>query len=42
VVESEPSDVFTAHPETLWRDVLARQRGSLRLLADFPADVTVN
>ncbi len=42
VVKSEPSDVFTDRPETLWRDVLARQPGRLRLLADFPADVTLN
>ena len=42
VVDSEPGDVFTSRPETLWRDVLARQRGSLQLLADFPADARVN
>lgn len=42
VVDSVPSDVFTERPETLWRDVLARQQGSLRLLADFPADAALN
>jgi putative transcriptional regulator len=42
VVNSEPTDVFTSAPETLWRDVLARQPGRLRLLADFPADVVLN
>ncbi len=42
VVDSEPSDVFTERPETLWRDVLARQPGRLRLLADFPADAALN
>ena len=42
VVDSEPSDVFTARPETLWRDVLARQPGRLRLLADYPVDVALN
>jgi putative transcriptional regulator len=42
VVDTEPSDVFTPRPETLWRDVLARQTGPLRLLADFPADATLN
>jgi len=42
VVDSVPSDVFTEQPETLWRDVLARQRGNLRLLADFPGDATLN
>jgi len=42
VVDSEPSDVFTSRPETLWHDVLARQPGRLRLLAAFPSDVTLN
>jgi putative transcriptional regulator len=42
VVDAEPADVFTATPETLWHDVLARQRGPLRLLARFPADPTSN
>jgi putative transcriptional regulator len=42
VVDSEPSDVFTPRPESLWHDVLARQRGRLRLLAGFPADATLN
>jgi putative transcriptional regulator len=42
VVDSEPSDVFTSRPETLWHDVLARQPGRLRLLAGFPNDVALN
>jgi len=42
VVDTEPSDVFTPRPETLWRDVLARQPGRLRLLADFPVDAALN
>ena len=42
VIDSEPSDVFTDRPDTLWRDVLARQPGRLRLLADFPADAALN
>jgi putative transcriptional regulator len=42
VVDVEPSDVFTPDPETLWTRVLARQPGSLRLLADFPPDATLN
>jgi putative transcriptional regulator len=29
-------------PENLWREVLARQPGTLRLLADYPVDVTLN
>ena len=42
VIDSEPSDVFTDRPETLWRDVLARQQGRLRMLADFPSDAALN
>ena len=42
VVDIEPSDVFTPDPEDLWREVLARQPGRVRLLADYPADVTLN
>jgi putative transcriptional regulator len=42
VVDAEPSDVFTPSPESLWNQVLARQPGRLRLLADFPPDVTLN
>lgn len=42
VVDIEPSDVFTPDPENLWRDVLARQRGNVRLIADYPADATLN
>lgn len=42
VVDAEPSDVFTPEPEQLWREVLARQPGKTRLIADYPADVTLN
>lgn len=42
VVDSEPSDVFTSRPETLWHDVLARQTGRVRLLAAFPTDARLN
>ncbi len=38
----EPDDVFCAHPETLWSDVWKRQRGRLRMLATFPADLRAN
>lgn len=41
-VDADPSDVFTPQPERLWHDVLARQGGALRLLADFPEDPTLN
>jgi putative transcriptional regulator len=41
-VDTEPDDVFTPDPEVLWRMVLARQPGKVRLLADFPEDPTLN
>jgi putative transcriptional regulator len=42
VVDTEPSDLFTPEPETLWHDVLARQTGPLRRYAPFPEDPSVN
>jgi putative transcriptional regulator len=42
VVEPWRSDLFTATPETLWRDVLRRQPGELAIYADFPRDRNVN
>jgi putative transcriptional regulator len=42
VVDSQPGDVFTPYPETLWQDVLARQSGRLRLLAAYPTDASLN
>ncbi len=42
VIDAEDGDVFTDRPEALWRDVLRRQRGSLRSLAHFPRDPSVN
>jgi len=42
VIDAEPADVFTATPETLWADVLARQAGPLRLLASYPEDPALN
>ena len=42
VVGARDDDVFTARPETLWRDVLRRQPGSLRSVAFFPEDVRTN
>ena len=38
VVDAEDDDVFVAEPETLWRDVLRRQRGALQWIANFPDD----
>ena len=42
VVDAEIGDVSTATPETLWRDVLRRQRGRVSLLAAAPDDATLN
>ena len=38
VVDAEPGDVFDVQPESLWRRVLARQRGPLSRLANYPTD----
>jgi len=42
VVPSQPSDVFTDEPETLWSRVLRRQGGDLAMLAHYPPDVQLN
>lgn len=42
VLDAEDGDVFTDRPDQLWRDVLRRQRGSLRSIAHFPDDPQVN
>jgi putative transcriptional regulator len=42
VVDAEPGDVAAATPETLWRDVLRRQRSRVSLLAHAPDDATLN
>jgi putative transcriptional regulator len=42
VVEALDEDVVTADPAGLWRRVLARQRGMLRVLATFPDDPRLN
>ncbi len=42
VMNTRSSDLFTATPETLWRDVLRRQRGELAIYADFPRERNVN
>jgi putative transcriptional regulator len=42
VVDAEPEDVVATDPERLWSAVLARQPGSLRLLASFPEDPALN
>jgi putative transcriptional regulator len=42
VVDAVDSDIGSTEPTTLWRDVLRRQPGDMRLLATFPADVDLN
>ena len=42
VVDAEPGDAFSSRPDSLWRDVLRRQRGTLALVATFPTDVRHN
>ena len=42
VVDPEPGDPFSANPDDLWKDVLSRQSGELRLYSFFPLDPTQN
>ncbi|MEM8619598.1 MAG: YqgE/AlgH family protein [Actinomycetota bacterium] len=42
VLDSEPSDVFSAEPDQLWRTVLRRQPGRLAWLAEAPDDLSLN
>ena len=42
VLPARPSDLFTDHPETLWRDVMARQPGRLAFYASYPHDLSGN
>jgi len=42
VLDAEDDDIFTDHPDLLWREVLHRQSGSLRSVAYFPLDPSVN
>lgn len=42
VVDARDDDVFTPRPDTLWRDVLKRQRGALRAMAFAPEDPRSN
>ncbi len=42
VVDAEDGDVFVAEPDTLWHDVLRRQRGALQWVANFPDDPSEN
>ena len=42
VVDGEARDPFSADPETLWREVLRRQRGELAYVATYPDDPVQN
>jgi putative transcriptional regulator len=42
VVDFETTDAFADEPEGLWRLVLRRQRGSLAMFANAPADPATN
>jgi putative transcriptional regulator len=42
VVDAAPEDPWSSRPDTLWRAVLRRQRGPLRLVAGFPDDPSMN
>lgn len=42
VVDTQPGDVMTDDPETLWVDVLRRQGGRMAAIAAFPPDTTLN
>jgi putative transcriptional regulator len=42
VVDAMEHDPFVDEPWTLWRRVLARQRGDLAWMANFPDDLSAN
>jgi putative transcriptional regulator len=42
VVACESRDAFSSVPEQLWSDVLARQNDSLKLVASYPDDPSLN
>jgi putative transcriptional regulator len=42
VVDLERGDLWSSRPGELWRSVLRRQRGPLRLVASFPEDPSQN
>ncbi len=41
-LEADPWDPATRDPDNLWRDVFRRQSDSLRMLATFPDDPSLN
>ncbi|MET9801319.1 YqgE/AlgH family protein [Streptomyces sp. NPDC006368] len=42
VVDSEPGDVSSPRPGSLWREVLRRQRSELAMIATYPDDPSLN
>ena len=42
VVDADVGDLWSSAPEAMWRSVLRRQRGQLRVFADFPLDPESN
>ena len=42
VVDADAGDPWSSAPEAMWRNVLRRQRGQLRVFADFPLDPETN
>ena len=42
VVDSESRDAFSMAPERLWSDVLLRQNDTLKLVASYPDDPSLN
>ncbi len=42
VVDAQASDLVAGEPADLWRAVLRRQPGALRILASYPADPAAN
>jgi putative transcriptional regulator len=41
-VDSESRDAFSVAPERLWSEVLLRQKDSLKLVASYPDDPSLN
>lgn len=42
LLDAHPDDVFADDPDELWRDVLGRQSGPMRLYSQYPDDPTLN
>ena len=42
VVDAQPDDLFSDEPDTLWRRILLRQKGDMKIYAFFPEDASAN